>query len=244
MVRLLLFATAILASSSSYAAIPKHDPSISRALKQDLGKRSTRSFEAMLKTWESRYGAQAVDPLLRIASDRKNSDPDRYIALMGVAKLGGKTQAPKISGFLKDPSWMLRSACLRVLGAFQEPTTASRILPLLKDPALVVRLEAVQTLEKLKPVGSEEALVAVLRDERNYHAGKAQWVPQRALTALVTLNAKSSAPKLLPLLGRTSDPELQRQTVAALESLMGRKLKNGKPLPEQVASWRAELSRN
>jgi HEAT repeat protein len=241
MVKLLLIAGLI--TSPVFAAIPKGAPALVKSLKQDLGKRTSRSFEDILKSWESRHGTQAVEPLISIVSDLKNSDPDRYVALIGVANLGGKSQAPRIAGFLRDKSWMIRSGSLRILGAFQDPTTAQSVLPLMRDPALVVRLEAVQTVEKLRPAGAEELLVAALHDEKNYHAGKAQWVPQRALSALVSMKARDSAPKLLRLLGRATDPDLQRRTVQALEALTGKRLKNGKPLPEQVASWKAELSK-
>jgi hypothetical protein len=73
----------------------------------------------------------------------------------------------------------------------------------------------------------------------NYHAGKAQWVPGKALAALVKLKASSAAPRLKPLLRHKADPKLQRETVEALTALTGRKLKPQAPLAAQVEAWRA-----
>jgi hypothetical protein len=214
-----------------------------RLLLADLKARSTRSFDGILKQWEHQYGTQAVDPLLAIASDKKNADPDRYVALMGVARLGGQTIAPKLTGFLKDSSWMLRSASLRALAALKSEAAAPSVLPLLKDKALVVRLEAVQAIEKLRPPGAAIALASAANDPANYHGGKAQWIPQRALSALVSMEAREAAPLLKPMLERTSDPEILRQTVLALEVMTGKKLEPGKPLANQLAAWKLELIR-
>jgi HEAT repeat protein len=151
---------------------------------KDIRRRNTASFEGLLSIWEKHYGTRAVAALLQVAQDRSLSDTDRYVAIMGVAKIGGSQSAPLLSPLLKDPSWMIRNAALRALTALGNPTTAPRVIPLISDAALVVRLEAVQSLEKLHPAGTEAALVAAIRAPENYHAGRAQWVPSRALEAL------------------------------------------------------------
>ena len=83
---------------------------------------------------------------MQIASDPRNEDSNRYVALMSAAKLGGPSGAPFILSFLKDRSWMMRSGALRALTALENPKTAEAVLPLLRDPALVVRAEAVLPL--------------------------------------------------------------------------------------------------
>ncbi len=237
-------AVAVSISHPAFANAPRTSGStLQRLLMADLKARSTRSFDGILKQWEHQYGTNAVDPLLAIAESRKNADPDRYVALMGVARLGGRAVAPQLTGFLKDPSWMLRSGSLRALSALKDETTAKAVLPLLKDKALVVRLEAVQAIEKLRPVGAAEALAEAANDPANFHGGRAQWVPQRALAALVSMEAREAAPMLKPLLERTGDQELLRQAVLALEVITGRKLEPGKALPNQVAAWKLELIR-
>jgi HEAT repeat protein len=210
-------------------------------LKTDIASRKSVAFDALLKRWESLYGAKAVDPLLSIAGDSHAPDPDRYVALMGAARLGGFAAAPLFMPFLKDGSWMIRSAALRILTGLENPQTAYAVLPLLKDPALVVRLEAVAAVEKLNPVGAVPALVDTLANPANYHGGKALWVPSRAIDALVSLRASRAQIGLRPLLDRSTDPELLAKTVDALDTLSGQPPERELDLHDRVKRWKTTL---
>jgi HEAT repeat protein len=139
---------------------------------------------------------------------------------------------------------MLRSAALRALGAIGASADSKAVLALLKDPALVVRTEAIETILRLKPEGSVEALLETLEAPENYHGGKAQWVPQHALEALIQLKAPPTiAPRLAPLLRREhqGDQSLQQSVLAALEALTGKRLKHGASLSARVEAWSREL---
>ena len=200
------------------------------------------NFDLLLKQWEKSYGTKAVQPLLHIAGDNKKDDPIRYVALMGVAKIGGIEAAPLLLPLLKDRSWMIRSGALRALGVLGNQKTAEDVLPLLHDPALVVRIEAVDAVEKLHPAGAANALLGVLESSANYRNGRAQWVPSRALAALSSLNAKEIAVRLKPLLDHGSDPELQKQTIKTLEALTGKVVEPGSPLATQIKGWKQALN--
>jgi HEAT repeat protein len=216
------------------------------SLRKEISQRGSSAFAPLLQSWHIRFGTAAVTPLLQVASaqrpELKNmEDADRYIALMGAAKLGGFEAAPLLTRFLKDKSWMIRSGALRALSALKNPTTALAVLPLLQDPALVVRLEAVEAVLKLQPAGASEALLATLEHGANYHGGKAQWVPQKALLALASLHASGLAPRLKPLLDHEQDPDLQKQTLATVESLTGKHFKNNASLPERIRECKMAL---
>jgi HEAT repeat protein len=213
-----------------------------RTLRTEIQSDHSSSFEPLLEQWSDDYGPSAIKPLLAVAKDHTNSDRVRYIALMGAAKLGGLAGATQITPFLKDSSWMLRNGALRALSALDNPQTAAAVLPLLQDPALVVRLEAVEAVRKLKPHGAAQALVNTLRSQDNYHNGKSQWVPIRSLDALAELRDPSIIPALKPLLDHRHDPELQRQTISTLRALTGKNLALGLPLPKQITTWKKELS--
>lgn len=193
-------------------------------LDQQIQRNASAGFEHLIQEWETQYGTEAVLPLLSIAKDRKKAETKRYIALMGAAKLGGSPILAEIQSFLKDSSWMLRSAALRLIATVGNPEAGKSVFPLLHDPALVVRAEAVETVRILKPEGAAEVLLGTLEDPENYHHGKALWVPQKALQALVDLKAYETAPRLsLFLESKTlrKDPELRflaRKTLALLSA--------------------------
>jgi HEAT repeat protein len=228
-------------SGSAFAANSRIAPS-QTALVQDINANKDADFESVLEHWTTQYGTLAAQPLLSIAKDRRNSDRQRYIAIMGAAKLGGPAVAEKLVPLLKDKIWLIRSATLKALAALKDPATANAVLPLLKDPALVVRVEAIETVKILKPEGSAQALVSVLQSQENYRFGKAQWAPQRALSALVVLHDFSVVPYLRPLLDHQKDPELQRQTIFALQTLTGIDKDSKLALSTQVETWKKILS--
>lgn len=237
----------------SLVAAPRyHHPELIKTLLKDLRQTPTQhSFDPLLQKWNQTYGASAVPLLLQLASDSQLTDSQRYIAIMGAAKLGGSATAPMILPFLKETSWMIRTASLRALAAILNPAqenpslidaqTRSNLFSLLHDPALVVRLEAVQVIETLKPKGAEEALAEILQRPENYHHQIAQWVPQRVLKALETLQAQKAAPLIEPLLHHSQDPELQKAALETLQSLTGKKISpelKKLPIAEQIREWK------
>jgi len=182
------------------------------------------SFDTLTKQWEKAYGYHAYQPLLEIAANSHISEMERYIAMMSASKLGGTAAIPSLIVLLRDSSWMIRSGALRALSVVGDSRTGEAVLPLAHDPALTVRVEAVEAIRKLKPKGTTEALLFIIEDKNNYHAGKAQWAPQKALLALTSLHAKEAVPRLKPLLAsvsRNRDPEFKKELERALNLLEG-----------------------
>jgi HEAT repeat protein len=227
-----LLALCLFSSLASASVTGPASDSVLRNIVQDIHRRNSASFDGLLSIWEKHYGTRAVPALLQVAKDRSQLDPDRYVAIMGVAKIGGTESAPLLAPLLKDPSWMIRNGTLRALAALGNPATAQDVLPLLSDIALVVRLEAVHTIEKLRPTGAESALIAAVRNPENYHAGRAQWVPQHALTAirhlqsqkiLTSFESREAASKLTALLANPpsyqKDSSLKPEIEATLRML-------------------------
>lgn len=208
------------------------------ALVADINADRSPLFLPLFAKWEADYGVNAVNPLVSIARDARNSDRSRYIATMGAAKLGGPAAAPYLTPLLQDRIWLVRSAALRALAALKNPKTATAVIPLLKDPALVVRLDAVDALRLLKPPGASKALVVALQSQENYRYGKSQWVPIKSLQALAELHDRSVVPELKPLLDHRKDPELQEQAMRTLEALTGRKTNTKLTFEQQIAEWK------
>ncbi len=228
------------AATLSAAAVTS--PPSSHALQKEIHSFPKGSLSNILSHWEKNYGTAVVPELLRFSSDSRFEDTDRYVALMGAAKLGGYPIAPKLSAHLKDASWMIRCGALRVLSALeQKPESAQAVLPLLRDRALVVRLEAVEAVKKLQPPGSVAALLQAIKDPLNYRGGKAQWIPQKALEALVLLKAHGVSAQLSPLLDHHQDPRLQESALNSIEALENKKLKPGQSLFARIQAWKMQL---
>lgn len=192
MIRLLIFISLVF-SFSSVASVQTQTPVKTVKTIEDAIRKSD-NFQALFTQWQKELGADAVPLLKQVASQKKNTDTVRYVALMGMAKLGGKPIAEHIRPFLKDPAWMLRSGSIRALSAMEAHEEAPHLLPLAKDPALVVRLEAVHAIKKLKPTGYLVSLAQTVLDERNYQGRKSLGIAELAIDELsvaTTENARS-----------------------------------------------------
>jgi HEAT repeat protein len=218
----------------------------------DLRTRTTASFEQILERWEQRYASQAIEPLVQIARNEKSPDAHRYVAVMGLARLAGQPAAPVIVPLLKDSSWMVRSGSLQALRALGANEWGAQAIALLKDPALAVRAEAALTVAKLNPPGAVEALLSAIEDPINYHGGRAQWVPHKALEGLVTLQAPARvAGRLRKLLDRSQDTLLLEKTVETLEKLRANRnldlelvqlpYRPERPFRDKLAYWKKSL---
>jgi len=220
---LYLFLSVILVVNFSEIAYSKSQYPSEKTLITKIHKRKSNSFGPTLKFVEKKYGTRAVKPLLRIANKMNYSDPDRYIALMIAAKIGGKGISRQIKNFLKDRSWMMRSGALKALQAVGDSRIASAALPMIDDPALVVRMEAVETIDRLKPIGSKQALLLTLEDPSNFHKGKAQWLPQKSLRILRKMKlTKMDLIKISRLLKYSKDEKLQSEIIKTFEFKLGK----------------------
>jgi HEAT repeat protein len=208
----------------------------------------SNSFESLLTHWEVKYGTDDAYPALsRIAETRSYEGTERYIAVMGMAKLGGSPAAPALTKYLKDPSWMVRNAALHALSALKNPKTSTSVLPLLKDPALVIRIAALEAADQLKPDGLADACLAALKDPNNYYRGKAQWIPQRALGVLTrntpsdTAERKKISLALISAAKKPQDAAMEPILLLTLEKMSGKSLDKTKPLSIALAKLESQL---
>lgn len=169
---------------SSQASVQKQSTANKTVKAIEDAIRKSDNFQNLFLQWHKELGSDAVPLLKQVASHKKNTDTVRYVALMGMAKLGGKPVAEHIRPFLKDTAWMLRSGSIRALSAIEAKEEGSHLLPLAQDPALVVRLEAVHALKKLKPEGYLASLATTALDERNYQGKRSLGIAELAIDAL------------------------------------------------------------
>jgi HEAT repeat protein len=232
-----------LISSPAWAA---PTPKLYNQIEKELNAATGSQFESLLNSWNQNYGKRALDALIDLAEKKSLDEKKRFIATLGLARVGGAHSEKVIESLhtlLKDKQWLVRMAALRAIAMNQMKDSSQQVMNCLKDPALVVRSEAISTLEVLKPEGSISALVDTIKDPANYHRGKAQWVPQFALSTLAKLKApKSTALQLKDLLDRDSDPKLLLGAIETFEALHDDRSSSHKPLKDRVQYWKSVLA--
>lgn len=238
--------------SSAFAAIPASNPKVSMEsiLRGDLAsfrKEKRTDFQELVKKWERVYGATTAPHLLKIARDKSANDSERYVAILAHTKIQGPKNAEELVKLLDDSNWMVRSAALKsieILG--YTPATPKVLAKLERDPALVIRMQSIDTLVRLRPEGLADALLHAAMDSRNYRpanfrTGRADWVPQKALEALRELKPKGYAQKLLPLMNESKDGRIRAHALHTIEVLENRSLKKDRPFKERAVAWNSAL---
>lgn len=185
--------------------------------------------------------------LLKLARDRSQPEFARYKALSIAVRILPQTRAEtELRAFLRDSSWMLRSAALRELAVSGSAGGGEDAMKLLRDPAWVVRSQAIHTVVALKPTGMLPALLVAAADPTNFHGGRAQWVAYRALDAAIALKPTSKDLfQLRPALIRGEDEAYLKRIISLLERSTGKSI----PSPSSTGvralamDWSRELAK-
>ena len=189
-------------------------------LERDLktyAKQRDENFEPLIEAWSKQFGTALPATLKELAENEKSEDRSRYVALMALVRYDGKNSADTAKKMLKAKSWMPRSAALKAIEILKDASMEAEVVKTLQDdPALVIRAQAVDTLVALNTKDTPAHLLSAVYDKKNYRKGDyktgvADWVPQRALAGLRTLNtrdsrlAKTYSIKLLPIINDAKD---------------------------------------
>lgn len=232
--------------------------SVDAYLQSDLSafrQKKLTDFRSLIETWERVYGEAALPALGRIAKDAKAKDSDRYVAILATTKIQGPKSALETAALLENKNWMVRSAALKSIEILGYTAAGPKVLErLAKDPALVIRLQSIETLLRIRPAGLEKALLAAAVSGQNYRPadftkGRADWVPQRALEALrelapelkQTQKSHGIALELLALLNKPRDGRVRAQALYTIETLEEKSLRKGRPFSERAVAWNKAL---
>lgn len=254
---LLLLATLVFAQAFTFEASAKPAPAPKTPVKilkpklsvafleRDLkafALQKDENFEPLIEAWSKQFGAALLPTLKELAEKEKAEDRSRYIALMGMVRLDGKSSGPTAKKLLKAKNWMTRSAALKAIEILKDKSLEADVAKILKeDPALVIRNQAVDTLLALNTESTPQHLLDAVFDSKNYRkggyrTGVADWVPQHALSALRTLKARNISIKLLPLINDAKDAKLRAHALHTIETLEGKQIKNRK-FEARVLAW-------
>ncbi len=231
--------TVLLLSASSLQASPSV-PEVKQQLKQAMTKR--KPLQQFWKDMHSRYGGEALSPVLKILADETERDEVRWATIFGVARMAGKKSYGLLSKYSRHKSWVLRDASLRAMAALEARELSADIQrAAFTDPALVVRTTAVDVIGHLKLKSAAPQLIEAISDPRNYRRGKSLWISDHILAVLKDWRHKPAVPALVEILEKSTDTRLQGKVIASLEAIMGKSF-DRKSASEQVYLWKRALT--
>ena len=183
------------------------------------------------------YGGKVIAPLTTLVNNESESEETRWASLYAIARLSGSESVGLIKKFMNHSNWLLRDAALKTAAAVNATSLSPQIAERLKDDALIIRTSAVNAFGHLKLTALAPKLVDSLFDPVNYNKGKPLWIHRHILSVLGDFQYKAAIPKLVELLDKNRDGELQGEILASLSKITGKNFES-KPLAEQKMLWR------
>jgi len=168
-------------------------------------------------------GPQGYKNLRQIMFDPTSKIESRWRAVTAVGALGGNLALPELERASRAKSWELRSAALVTVVGIDKKLGGEWARRLLKDPALMVRLQAVQTLQEIGDRDSIPLLWQELSEKRNFHRGESLFIRPRIVEALAKLEGRGSAGKFIALL-EDGDAKLHLPAMRGLARVTGAKI--------------------
>lgn len=117
-------------------------------------------------------GGKSVPALIEVMKSSKYPDKTRWMATFLLGQIMGDKAAPFIAKFVMHPHWVMRMAGLKTLLALKQDAYASLYVGALKDESFIVRLQALENIQKLKLDKYAPYVWAMLYDKRNYYQNK------------------------------------------------------------------------
>lgn len=115
---------------------------------------------------------KAVPVLTYVMKTKGFPDNNRWVATFMLGRIMGVKSAPFISKFAFHPNWMLRLASLKTLLALDQKEMKGVYTKLLKDKAMIVRVQALENIRKMKLKELAPYVWAMLYDKKNYVASE------------------------------------------------------------------------
>ena len=116
-------------------------------------------------------GGKAVPVLVDVMKNGRYPDKNRWVATFLLGQIMGEKSAPFIAKFSKHPNWVLRLASLKTLLALKQREHGQIYANKLKDASLLVRVQALENIRKLKLAQYAPNVWAMLYDKGNYSQG-------------------------------------------------------------------------
>ena len=128
----------------------------------------TPGLSAMIKRHTFKHRQKAVPVLIKVMKDNKYPEQNRWQATMLLGQVMGKKSAPFIAKFIDHPHWMMRVASLKALLGLKQDTYHSVYAKALKDSSLIVRVQALDNISKMKIESMAPQVWNMMYDQSNY----------------------------------------------------------------------------
>lgn len=128
----------------------------------------TPGLQATLKRYAFQLKEKAVPTLIKVMKTSKYPIQNRWHATMLLARIVGSKSSPFIAKFSDHPHWMMRLASLKALLGLKQSNYTGIYAKALRDPSLIVRVQALDNISKLKITKLSSHVWEMMYDQSNY----------------------------------------------------------------------------
>jgi len=234
----------ILLSCSVYAKVSVQDVKSLDKL-ESLFRTSPRTagLQVMIKKVTLKEGGKAVPTLIKVMKSDEYPEQNRWTATMLLAQIMGKKSAPFIAKFTDHPHWMMRVASLKALAGLGQKDYLNVHAKSLKDDSLIVRVQALDNISKMKMTALAPHVWKMMYDPANYVGDngkrKRASIIKSVIRTLGDLKFKDASKSFAKLIQNKKYEDLSEELDYSLEQFTGMKSPDQKDLQRQF--WKKEL---
>lgn len=186
----------------------------------------TPGLQAMLKRNAFHHKQMAVPVLIKVMKESKYPEQNRWHATMLLAQIMGDKSAPFIAKFSTHPHWMMRVASLKALLGLKQKDYTAVYSKALKDPSLIVRIQALDNISKLKIKKLAPDVWGMMYDQTNYTGEKGSRkrtsIVKSVIRTLGDIEYEAARKPLAKLIQKPKYQDLMEDLDYSLEKITGK----------------------
>jgi hypothetical protein len=185
----------------------------------------TPGLGAMLKRHAFSLKQKAVPTLIKVMKETKYPEQNRWHATMLLAQIMGRKAAPFIAKFTEHPHWMMRVAALKALLGLRQSEYTLVYSRALKDSSLIVRVQALDNISRLKLTSLAPQVWNMMYDQTNYTgergARKRTSIVKAIIRTVGDIDYKPAKKPLAKLIQKPHYQDLIEELDYSLEKITG-----------------------
>lgn len=185
-----------------------------------------------LKKETLEMGGASVPILVEVMKGDKYPDRNRWVATFLLARIMGAKSSDFLVKFADHPNWVLRLASLKALLALKQGQYEKTYTQALKDDALLVRLQSLENINKMRISNLAPFVWAMLYDQRNYYQDKNQNkkradIIKKIILTVGDLKFKKAQEPLLKMIQKPKYEDIFTEMDYSLSKIVGKKSPDG-----------------
>ncbi|MBT3235159.1 MAG: hypothetical protein HN353_04350 [Bdellovibrionales bacterium] len=194
-------------------------------------------------------GGAAVPTIILVMKDGKYPDKNRWVATFLLGRIMGKSASPFIAKFLDHPNWVMRLASLKTMLAIKADQYGVQYAKALADRSMLVRLQALENVRKLRLSKQGRAVWKMLFNGQNYYqtpkskkARKRTPIIGKAIRTLGDLNYQIAEKALLKMVVNQNYNDIFEPLNYSLSKITGKIPPQGDKREDRRKFWQGLLA--